>query len=461
MKLKSKGIKLILLIIFIISIFTGCNVGNDADAKDSSQGKTTVISENVSLDTRSEDSNLQVKEIDTIKITENVKTEDFKGSSDKEIFFNKNNALYGKNLETNKTRKIVDMKGFEVSEDGKRILLFKDKEVYVYDVMTNKMIPIEQDRGGYPSDDIRFMDHKGNYLAYTGDKDNEWKFGTFTIFDVNKKQYIYIDINDFIEKHNNNLIDAELQRNIENKLGQGSRKNRRYGTFQSILDKYNDSKSSFQAKSSVAIAKDEKTGETFDLVKGYSIKKIFNDKLYIDLSIGGKGGIYEVDFQGNMKEVLVTEDTNKNFISQIDFLDNNKLLYSGEYQGNSGIFVYDISNKNITKLIAGIKTEEGNSIPSYKLSPSKDKILIETLNKQYNNEYSTKIYAAEIIDGNLISPIKVLDNSKEESYSILEVVSHWTENSNKAMIYRTRQEKNGEETVNYLDKIRTFKFTKK
>jgi Tol biopolymer transport system component len=111
---------------------------------------------------------------------------------------------------------------------------------------------------------------------------------------------------------------------------------------------------------------------------------------------------------------------NKDYsIRQFDFINNGQaILFSGHYNKEEGIFLYDISNDSVVKVVSG---------DFYNLSNDKTKILYDTITDGISNIYGAKI------NGNTVTSRKCIYNNID-TYAAISISSWWTPNDNTILI---------------------------
>lgn len=147
-----------------------------------------------------------------------------------------------------------------------------------------------------------------------------------------------------------------------------------------------------------------------------------DNNVYFSGSNNDITGIFSIDIN-KMDEVNVCfslPSVNKDYsIRQFDFINNGQaILFSGHYNKEEGIFLYDISNDSVVKVVSG---------DFYNLSNDKTKILYDTITDGISNIYGAKI------NGNTVTSRKCIYNNID-TYAAISISSWWTPNDNTILI---------------------------
>lgn len=164
------------------------------------------------------------------------------------------------------------------------------------------------------------------------------------------------------------------------------------------------------------------------------IKSQDGKKLYIYGTLKSKG-IYKLDIDNPEKpELLAKFPREEDGIAfGFDILDDNKILFSGTYNDETGIFLYDIAKSSTIKLVSGGQSEEGEWCPDYNVSPDKTKLLYGFPGSTPNKSH---VYIAKLSDGKLLSKLCLLENA--DLQTIVSLASFWGREDN-IIIYQSNE----------------------
>lgn len=160
------------------------------------------------------------------------------------------------------------------------------------------------------------------------------------------------------------------------------------------------------------------------------------ESLYIAIDSQNKLAIYQFNEEGSLIEKLLfphKEDT----ILDFQVINGGKqLIFNGVYNKLSGVFLYDLTDASLTRLVSGGKTSEGEWIPSYTISPDESRIAF-SLEIEEQGDHVTNYYLAGISDAKLINTVRIIEN--ENLPAVISMMAHWSPDSNNLFIKKTAQ----------------------
>ncbi|QNO15055.1 hypothetical protein HYG86_09895 [Alkalicella caledoniensis] len=163
---------------------------------------------------------------------------------------------------------------------------------------------------------------------------------------------------------------------------------------------------------------------------------IDGESLYIAMDSQSKLAVYQVNEDGSLIEKLLfphKEDT----ILDFQVINGGKqLIFNGVYNKLSGVFLYDLTDASLTRLVSGGKTSEGEWIPSYTISPDESRIAF-SLEIEEQGNHETNYYLAGISDARLINTVRIIEN--ENLPAVIAMMAHWAPDSNNLFIKKTAQ----------------------
>ncbi|MGM7681154.1 hypothetical protein ACSVDA_03270 [Cytobacillus sp. Hm23] len=170
-----------------------------------------------------------------------------------------------------------------------------------------------------------------------------------------------------------------------------------------------------------------------------SIKKA-PDGIYVDGNSLKEGpGIFKINKDGEVTPVLSLPNS-PDHISNYDFLQNDRMIFDGIYEGKSGVFILDQKTNHVELLVAGGKSSEGIWTPSYNISPDEQKIMFDTP-VQIGDEFKTNVYMAELQNDKLTNTTRIMENA--DLYAVISKSGYWSEDSNIAFIATVDKENEG------------------
>lgn len=108
---------------------------------------------------------------------------------------------------------------------------------------------------------------------------------------------------------------------------------------------------------------------------------------------------------------MISRPDKDDAIGEFEIINKGKdLIFNGEYNRESGVYLYSIENKTLSKIKAGGKDKEGTWSPFFNISPNEDKILFDS---PAADNKGTDIYAAEIIQNKVSKKISVLQKQED------------------------------------------------
>ncbi|TFD94479.1 hypothetical protein [Jeotgalibacillus sp. R-1-5s-1] len=140
----------------------------------------------------------------------------------------------------------------------------------------------------------------------------------------------------------------------------------------------------------------------------------------------GAYGIYRLAKGGDPELLLeLALDQDKDSFHEYVLLDQ-KIIFNGMMDGQSGIFIKDLQTDEIEMLVSGGKTEEGIWTPSFNLSPDCQYLLFDTA-IQMGSEFYSNVYVGRLDDLQLTHTSLVMEHA--DSYAVISYSGYWTEDS--------------------------------
>ncbi|WP_227396087.1 TolB-like translocation protein [Jeotgalibacillus aurantiacus] len=137
----------------------------------------------------------------------------------------------------------------------------------------------------------------------------------------------------------------------------------------------------------------------------------------------GAYGIYRLA-KGGYPELLLELD--QLHPTEEYVLIDQKFIFSGMMDGQSGIFIKDLQTNEIEMLVSGGKTEEGIWTPSFNLSPDGQYLLFNT-SIQMGSEFFQNVYVGRLEGLQLTHTSLVMEHA--ELYAVISYSGYWTEDS--------------------------------
>ncbi len=167
--------------------------------------------------------------------------------------------------------------------------------------------------------------------------------------------------------------------------------------------------------------------ELFNLENSsFGSPKIYNGAIYFSFYNQKEGqAIYRLSLDSK-KDVVLSFPHEQDGIGQFELLNDHTLIFNGVYHNEPGIFLYDIANEEINKLVSGGRDSEGTWTPSYSVSPDGSKLLFDTVVYE-NDKHLNNVYIATLEENKLLRSIRLME--KVETPAVIQVLAHWDETS--------------------------------
>jgi hypothetical protein len=149
----------------------------------------------------------------------------------------------------------------------------------------------------------------------------------------------------------------------------------------------------------------------------------------------GEYGLYQILDGDEIKPV--TRLDNSLMVDSYDFLSPTSIIFSGEVNQQTGIYIKDLTKDEAKLLVAGGEDEEGRWTPTFKLSPDKRKILFDTP-VQVGEEYKTNVYVAEITEEELVNTARLIENG--DLFAVISLSGNWSADSKTAYVFTHNKE---------------------
>ena len=149
--------------------------------------------------------------------------------------------------------------------------------------------------------------------------------------------------------------------------------------------------------------------------------KVFQNELYMPLSMGQgqHDDLYKINLDSYKFEPVLVSD--QLYVGGYQPLADGTLLFSGQFQGEDGIFIYDPATGKSTTLIGEPDTDEGRLTYAFSLSPDESRILIHDV-------VIEDVAVAELKNGKLLNKRVVLKGYS--LYALIWLMSSWNEDGN-------------------------------
>lgn len=172
------------------------------------------------------------------------------------------------------------------------------------------------------------------------------------------------------------------------------------------------------------------------------IKKGREDMYFSVLNAEEGFSIHRLSSEG--KVIPVVNFTEKDTASiAFDMLQNGSVIFSGRYDGGTGVFYWDEQTNDVQQLVLGGKSSKG--IRSYNLSHDESKIMFD-MPVKIEGDVKMNVYMGELVDGQIINSMRIMENANLNSTIFYS--GHWSEDSNTAYIVA--------EDDNYIENIAIF-----
>jgi Tol biopolymer transport system component len=165
-------------------------------------------------------------------------------------------------------------------------------------------------------------------------------------------------------------------------------------------------------------------GTTSSLLSGIA----FGGKIYSGFRNKNGTEIYYSDAKSAGHKTVLKFPNRKDKITQIDIINNgNSILFSGNYNRETGIFVYDMINKSIKKVVKLDTACASVDSMTFSLSPDKTKILYEV--PEINKHGYAKLYIAAIQKNDILENKLLYQNTPDNSISPSDLHVVWARDS--------------------------------
>lgn len=155
---------------------------------------------------------------------------------------------------------------------------------------------------------------------------------------------------------------------------------------------------------------------------------VANNRLYF-YTYQGPQELSSIDLKDQQQQVtpVIKLPHKQDIIFNFDVLDGGKrILFTGTYNNDDGIFLYQRNENTITKLVSGGEDEEGRWVPTYNLAPDGSKLLFDTVVKD-GKVHASNIYLAQLVENKLTEPVLLLE--KAQLGSVIQVGAYWSNDS--------------------------------
>ncbi|RXI98616.1 hypothetical protein DS745_20080 [Anaerobacillus alkaliphilus] len=168
--------------------------------------------------------------------------------------------------------------------------------------------------------------------------------------------------------------------------------------------------------------------ELFNLENSsFGSPKMYDGALYFSFYNQKEGNaIYRLSLDSK-KDLVLSFPHEQDSIWQFELLNEDILIFNGVYNNEPGIFLYDIANEEVNKVVSGGRDSEGTWTPSYSVSPDGTKLLFDTIVYE-NDEHLNNVYIATLEGNQLLRSIRIME--KVETPAVIQVLAHWDEDSN-------------------------------
>ncbi len=172
--------------------------------------------------------------------------------------------------------------------------------------------------------------------------------------------------------------------------------------------------------------------------ESYARPKAYSDgeNLYISIDSQSKLAVYKLNKDGSLIEKLHFPHREDTILDFQVISGGKQLIFNGVYNKMSGVFLYDLDDSSLTKLVSGGKTSEGEWIPSYTISPDGNRIAF-SLEIEDQGNYETNYYLADISDAKLLNTVRIVEN--ENLPAVIAMMAHWSPDSNSLFVKKTVQ----------------------
>lgn len=183
--------------------------------------------------------------------------------------------------------------------------------------------------------------------------------------------------------------------------------------------------------------------------------KVYQGKVYVAAYSKKDGyGIYELSFDHQKKAIVQfpSKKQSSDTLAGFDLINGGKtVIFNGTYDGEPGIFFYDVDKKTLTKVVSGGVDKEGQWAPFYSLSPDGTKIVFGNIARD-KDTVKNDVYVADVTGGGLSQAIRIMENVKMPA--VISLMAHWSDDSGK--LYIKMPVSTGD--TNLIDKIQEFVF---
>lgn len=153
--------------------------------------------------------------------------------------------------------------------------------------------------------------------------------------------------------------------------------------------------------------------------------------------------VINLDESEEIKSVFENGESN---IFHMDIINDGKsMIFSGEYNKEEGIFIYDLEKKSIVKVVSGGKDNEGVWCPTYSLSPDQKRIVFDMIT---NEPGLNNIFVAKLEENELQS--KTLIMEKVDLGAVIMISTNWNQDSNSFLV-KKMDYSNSDKKVIYVE----------
>lgn len=187
----------------------------------------------------------------------------------------------------------------------------------------------------------------------------------------------------------------------------------------------------------------------FDYTSAFYVKKVENDLFLLASSEKDGYGVYQLKDQGKIEHITHISGIGAGLHPlEVNFLKNNTMLFNGQVDTKSGVFLLDLATGHLEALVPeGVDIEdEWPSFPAYNLSPDESKIIFST-SVQVGDAYKSNVYIGEIADGKLVNTIKMLEHTDLYAGTPISGSGSWSKDSKTVYIETVGENEMNLETI--------------
>ncbi|QOR67858.1 hypothetical protein IM538_06915 [Cytobacillus suaedae] len=163
-------------------------------------------------------------------------------------------------------------------------------------------------------------------------------------------------------------------------------------------------------------------------LKDFMIKegKIHNDFVYLLINELKEGDALYRLTADNKKELVLPIEHKEDRIARFEIINDNLLVFNGTYNEESGIFIYNMEEKIVNKVVSGGTDSEGTWTPFFSISPDGTKMLFDE--SVIEGKYShNNVYIANIEGNRLSGSIRIIE--KAQLPAVIAILAHWKDDS--------------------------------